>query len=126
MTTCQQCAKTFTAKRSDAKYCGSTCRNHARLARINGTPVLSVVSTAPAAGLLTDATRSELGHLADTADGILLLTLAARIDAVPETSPALSSLSKEYAARKTEMLSRSHAKADPFDELQALRARRRA
>jgi hypothetical protein len=78
---------------------------------------------------LTDATRSELmaQQLHETADGILLLTLAARIDAGAETSPALSSLSKEYSARKVELLPLARtAKADPFDELQAMRERRRA
>ena len=129
MRPCDHCGTSYTPKRSTSKYCKPECRIAAHLARKAGktTANLAVITNAePTGAPLTDATRAELGHLADTADGILLLTLAARIDAVPETSPALSSLSKEYAARKTEMLSRSHAKADPFDELQALRARRRA
>jgi hypothetical protein len=52
---------------------------------------------------------------------------AARIDAVPETSPALATLSKEFAARKSDLMAHApNAKANPFDELQALRERRRA
>ena len=129
MRPCDHCGTSYTPKRSTSKYCKSECRIAAHLARKAGrtTANLAVITTAdPTGAPLTDATRIELGHLAETADGVLLLTLAARIDAVPETSPALASLSKEYAARKTEMLSRTQAKADPFDELQALRARRRA
>ena len=129
MATCQHCSKTFTPKRSDARYCGSTCRSKARTIRLAGgqAPRASVAPPPVAAGLLTDATRAELGPLADTADGILLLTLAARIDSVPETAPALATLSKEFAARKSDLLALApKSKANPFDELQALRERRRA
>ena len=126
---CDECGTKYEAKRPTSRFCSTRCRTRQTRKRQSGvdltpSPLTVIANDRPQH--LTDATRAELGHLADTADGILLLTLAARIDAVPETSPALSSLSKEYAARKTEMLSRSHAKADPFDELQALRVRRRA
>ena len=129
MATCQHCSKTFTPRRSDAKYCGSTCRGHARKVRLAGgeAPRPQIVALPTTGSPLTDATRAELGALAETADGILLLTLAARIDAVPETSPALATLSKEFAARKSDLMAHApNAKANPFDELQALRDRRRA
>jgi hypothetical protein len=129
MATCQQCGKPFQPKRSDAKYCGSTCRGHARKARLDGgtaprTTIMALVDTPT--GALTDATRAELGPIADTADGILLLTLAARIDAVPETSPALATLSREFAARKADTMALVTRVADPMDELKARRDRRRA
>jgi hypothetical protein len=127
---CDECGKPYPAKRATSRYCSDRCRVRGGRKRRAGIEEVPAVVRMPAqpdgAQPLTDATRTELGAAADTADGVLLLTLAARIDAVPETSPALASLSKEYAARKTEMLSRTHAKADPFDELQALRERRRA
>ena len=126
---CDECGTPYEAKRPTSRFCSTRCRTRQTRKRQSGivtSPPSLTVITDDKLQPLTDATRIELGHLAETADGVLLLTLAARIDAVPETSPALASLSKEYAARKTEMLSRTQAKADPFDELQALRARRRA
>jgi len=122
---CDECGTTYTAKRASSKFCSPRCRVRAN--RKTSEPAPLAVLTAPGPGLLTDATRAELGPLADTADGILLLTLAARIDSVPETAPALATLSKEFAARKSDLLALApKSKANPFDELQALRERRRA
>lgn len=126
--TCEHCGTPFQAKRNDARYCRSTCRDRASKARRAGTVTPLATPVAPATAALTDATRAELtAHgLVDTADGILLLTLAARIDAGAETSPALASLSKEYAARKDALLPATKpTQASPMDELRALRERRR-
>jgi hypothetical protein len=127
---CDECGTEYQAQRATSRFCSTRCRTRQTRKRQSGAiterAAITVISDErPQA--LTDATRSELGTLADTADGILLLTLAARIDAVPETSPALATLSKEFAARKSDILAHApSAKANPFDELQALRDRRRA
>ena len=124
---CDECGTTYTAKRASSKFCTPRCRVRANRRGSDPAPVSVIALDAPTTALLTDATRVELGVLAETADGILLLTLAARIDAVPETSPALATLSKEFAARKSDLMAHApNAKANPFDELQALRERRRA
>ena len=131
MRSCDFCAKEYTPKNSRSRYCSDLCRakaGNARKAARTAGAVVAVATDAPATPL-TDATRAELeaAGLAETADGVLILTLATRIDAVPETSPALAALSKEYAARKSDLLSSARpAKANPYDELQALRERRRA
>lgn len=127
---CLACGVEFTAVRASASYCSSRCRVRASRARKSGAELkpLPRREVPEPTGGLTDATRAELtAHgLAETADGILLLTLAARIDAGAETSPALASLSKEYAARKDALLPSSRpAQASPMDELRALRERRR-
>ncbi len=130
---CVECGTDFQAKRASAKYCSSRCRvrtSRKRQAGIEVAPATPITATflPDEPGRLTDATREELAAhgLAETADGILLLTLAARIDAGAETSPALASLSKEYAARKEALLPSSRpAQVSPMDELRALRERRR-
>lgn len=127
---CDECGTTYHAKRPTSRYCSTRCRTRQTRKRAAGLdtapPVRPTVAQPPASGALTDATRAELGALADTADGILLLTIAARIDAGAETSPALASLSKEYAARKDAIMSTRKAAASPMDELKARRERRRA
>jgi endogenous inhibitor of DNA gyrase (YacG/DUF329 family) len=129
---CNECGTAYQAQRPTSKFCSTRCRTRQTRKRQSGEPVIPAVPRiAPAlptaeTGQLTDATRAELGDLAETADGILLLTLAARIDAVPETSPALATLSKEFAARKADAMSRVSRIADPMDELKARRDRRRA
>ena len=128
---CDECGTEYQSKRATSRFCSTRCRTRQTRKRQSGAiterAALAVITPETATGLLTDATRAELGVLADTADGILLLTLAARIDAVPETSPALATLSKEFAARKSDLMAHApNAKANPFDELQALRDRRRA
>lgn len=128
---CDECGTAYQAQRATSRFCSTRCRTRQTRKRQSGEPIVPPVprlSPVPMAetGALTDATRAELGDLAETADGILLLTLAARIDAVPETSPALATLSKEFAARKSDVMSRVTRVADPMDELKARRERRRA
>ena len=126
---CDECGTAYVAKRPSSRFCSTRCRTRHTRKRQSGevVPLAQPRAEVPASGLLTEATRAELGPLADTADGILLLILAARIDAVPETSPALATLSREFATRKAELMSTARSsRANPFDELQALRERRRA
>lgn len=129
---CDECKTMYPAKRATSRYCSDRCRVRRSRRRKDGieeTPTLAVITSDAPATPLADATRAELVErgIEATADGILLLTLATRIDAVPETSPALAALSREYAARKTDLYAASRpARVNPFDELQAARERRRA
>lgn len=130
---CDECGTAYQAQRATSRFCSTRCRTRQTRKRQAGESITAPISRpqvvaldVTATGALTDATRAELGDLAETADGILLLILAARIDAVPETSPALATLSKEFAARKSDVMSRVSRVADPMDELKARRERRRA
>ena len=130
---CDECGTEYQAARATSRFCSGRCRTRQTRKRARGIDVTQPTPIATAflpdePGQLTDATRAELAAhgLEQTADGILLLTLAARIDAGAETSPALASLSKEYAARKDALLpSVKPTAANPMDELRALRERRR-
>lgn len=128
---CDECGTEYVAIRQTSRFCSTRCRTRQTRKRQAGATISKPTPLPvdrPASAALTDATRAELtAHgLEDTADGILLLTLAARIDAGAETSPALASLSKEYAARKDALLPATKpAQMSPMDELRALRERRR-
>lgn len=124
---CDECGLTYAARRPTSKFCGANCRNRAAKRRKAGIPqpVRVVPVTESVAGRLAAATAAELGPLAETADGLLLLTLAERIDAQADTGSSIAALSREYAQRKTDLLDTVPKAADPFDELRALRERRR-
>ena len=127
---CDECGKVYAARRPTSKYCSSGCRSRASVRRSKGIPAPTRVATpasAPTAtGRLAAATLAELGPAAETADGLLLLALAERIDAAADTGSSIAALSREYAARKADMLAAAPAVANPLDELRALRERRRA
>ena len=125
---CDECGKTYAARRPTSKFCSANCRNRAARRRKSGrpAPVHTPVEATPATGRLAAATLAELGTLAETADGILLLALAERIDAAADTGSSIAALSREYAARKAELTEARPTEANPHDELRALRERRRA
>ena len=127
---CDECGTTYVAQRPTSRFCSTRCRTRQTRKRAAGIdtskPTPRPVVMAPSGGRLAEATRAELGDQADTADGILLLALAERIDAGAETSPALATLSKEYAARKAALTELRTPAANPHDELRAMRERRRA
>ena len=125
---CDECGTTYAARRPTSKFCGPNCRTRAARRRAAGIPDpdFSQVPAVTATGRLAAATVAELGTLADTADGLLLLALAERIDAAADTGSSIAALSREYAARKAEIMEARPQVMDPFDELRALRERRRA
>ena len=124
--TCDICNGTFEAKRRDARYCGSTCRNNrargVKPAAPRGEP--GVIS-------LVEATRQELttAGKADTVLGQLALELAGRMRG---TTTGLAALSKEFRAVKDAALgvqlsgTPGSGTADTVDELRARRNAKRA
>lgn len=118
---CVQCGKAFTAKRSTAKYCSSTCRSKASL----HAPVVVARSGRDldaGPGLVEIHTRAELveARADDSAMGAAALALARRIDDGAETGGILS----QMVARLDVVLSTIKARApQPDDPLTALRAR---
>ena len=67
---CDHCGDSYTAQRSDSRYCSSSCRSKATLARKRG-PQASVV-TMPGAtgpGTIEAAVRTQLGSQLDTVVG---------------------------------------------------------
>ena len=123
---CDECGTTYAARRPTSKYCSSQCRARASVRRSKGIPAPVRPTEVQATGRLAAATLKELGTAADTADGLLLLALAERIDAAADTGSSIAALSREYAARKADMLQAQPVAANPHDELRALRDRRRA
>jgi hypothetical protein len=123
---CDECGTTYAARRPTSKFCSANCRNRAARRRKAG--IAAPVFDAPAAatGRLAAATLAELGPAADTADGLLLLALAERIDAAADTGSSIAALSREYAARKADLTEAATPVANPHDELRAMRERRRA
>jgi hypothetical protein len=125
--TCVQCQQTFETGSSRARFCSSTCRGRAHRGKEREAVVVAI-SSAPSRERLADVIAAEfeeagIGH---TSDARLCLILAERIDSIPESSPGLSSLSKELSTRKAELLNRRAPKASLLDELATRRARRRS
>lgn len=125
---CDECGITYAARRPTSKFCSTACRTRATRRRKAGgpDPVRVQVPESPASGRLAAATAAELGTLAESADGVLLLALAERIDAQADTGSSIAALAREYAARKSELMDQQAPVANPHDELRALRERRRA
>lgn len=115
---CGRCGKQFEAKRSTAKYCGSTCRSQASLIRGEGGEVVPLNIVPPATS--TDAesglvaiTRETLtaAKVVDTVPGQSALILAARIMAGQDTGSAMSSMVKQLAASTAEALALQKSKS---------------
>lgn len=124
---CDECGKVYAARRPTSRFCSSGCRTRASRRRKAGVPdPVRVAPEVHATGRLAAATLAELGDAADSADGLLLLALAERIDSASDTGSSIAALSREYAARKADLLEARPQALDPFDELRALRERRRA
>lgn len=122
---CAICNRTFEARRKDARYCGSTCRN----SRARGAKPLTDLGDSP----LVKATRTELeaaGKL-DTMLGQQALILAARMSGT-ETAGGVGTLSKELsrvvaaATGTTPPGAPATGKGDSVDELRARRDAKRA
>lgn len=101
--TCEVCAVTFEAKRSDAKTCSDTCR--ARKHALGGN-VRALPGTPPAPSGLVESVRTELADAGreDSALGQSALVLAGRIASGNEPASAVASLNRELRATLAEAL----------------------
>jgi hypothetical protein len=125
---CAFCGNPFEAKRSTAKYCGSSCRSKAS----TGAPrPVQAPAPKPAAGRarLAKAVSRDLeaaGRL-DSVLGQQAVALAERIDlGATDTGSAIAALSKELRAVMEAALADAKGAADPLDELRARRERKSA
>jgi uncharacterized OB-fold protein len=122
--TCNSCGRGFSASRSDARFCGPTCRKRATRGAVR-----SVTELRPAqrTGLVA-AARSEL-EAAGRMDSLLgqsVLALAERLESGVDTGAAFASLNRELRATLEQAKAGTKVERSPLQELRdELAARRR-
>lgn len=125
--TCSEptCGKTFEAKRSTARFCGSNCR--VKAARRRATEPETAPADAPQTvldvPLLVAATIDELAK-ADrlgTALGQAALVLAEKACNRHDTGSATASVIRQLQATLSAALAGAESSSDPLDELDARR-----
>lgn len=132
---CAVCGKAFEAKRSTAKYCGSTCRARQsqgikppRPARgVDAPPAPAAVMPLVGESPLVASVRRALedaGRL-DSVLGQQALMLAGRLAGQGDSGSAVAALSRELRAVMDAALADAPQAADALDEL-AERRRRKA
>jgi len=123
---CQQCARTFDARRSDAKFCTARCRQQAfQHAQRGGERSDLTVSLVPTDRGLVDAVRAELDSYdaLNTIDGMAALQTAEHLCRDTISGTERTSLTRTLA----EIMQRVAAlRADPNDPVEQIRARWRA
>lgn len=135
---CTHCGKSFTAQRSTAKYCGSSCRGMAtqRRQQAEGNVVqIKAATPEPATDpavkgdmeLATERRLIELDQV-DTVRGVQALAVAGRIDrSTFDTGSAFASMSRELSRLMDEIEAKAKPKKNPLvvmsqarDELRGL------
>lgn len=124
---CDQCGKSYDAKRPNSRFCGDGCRQ-----RHKRTPELAVtslpVSAEPTAtGTVHAATLTELeaAGRSTTALGTAALALAARIDLGADTGSALASAVKALGETLTAATKGAQVARTQLDEVRARRDAKR-
>lgn len=119
---CDGCGKPYEAKRSDSKFCSSTCRSRASVARVHA-PAVAVVPVDDPSESVYAVTREILSGVERlrSAAGVKALVLARQMDAPGHTGPSLAALSKEHTALLAQALEGVQVAADPVDELEKRR-----
>ena len=123
---CQQCAKKFDARRSDAKYCSNRCRQQAfQHAQRTGEHPELAAACAPTDRSLVDAVRAELDTFdaLNTVDGMAALQTAEHLCRDTISGTERTSLTKTLA----ELMQRvASLRADLNDPVEQIRERWRA
>lgn len=130
---CEACGDEFEAKRSNAKFCSTKCRNRKhRQKRTAGKPAAPIVDSdvleaVSFAASVTDATQAALDSCgrAETPLGQLALRLALRVDVGEESGSAMAALSKELRATLAAATANATTSGDLVDELRARREAKR-
>lgn len=127
--TCANCGADFAARSTRARYCGDRCRSKARYRRISGAPVADLygLPIPSESSDLADAVATELqaAGRAHTVAGVAALTIARRIDACPESSAGLATLTRELRACMAEALADAFIGSSLLDDLAEQRRQRR-
>jgi hypothetical protein len=127
---CAECGDPFEAKRSTAKYCGTTCRSRASVNRTSGKTVTPRRVTPPvelpvSPSLVESASRElEAAGRLDTVLGQQALLLAAQMAAAKGSGSAAAALSRELRAVMDAALAGAPKAADSLDELAKRRERK--
>ena len=133
---CEFCSKSFTAQRSTARFCSTTCRVKASTARKNGENVVDlpqiVAETPRSSDLVETITRqlTDAGKI-DTYAAQQCLVMARKMqNSVLDTGSATAALSKEIDRLMTALLADVEVEEDALDKIQGkvlqMRARRGA
>ena len=127
---CRQCASDFVALSPRARYCSDACRSRARYQRVKRAPTADLYGLPiPAesndlAGAV--ATELQAAGRAHTVAGVAALTIARRIDACPESSAGLATLTRELRACMAEALADAFIGSSLLDDLAEQRRQRQA
>lgn len=126
--TCQQCGRTFEAKRTDARTCSVDCRVALSKASRDANRRAAVEDAESVPVNLTASTLTELAAVGreGTALGQAALLLAYRIDRSQADAPqAVAALVKQHNATLADAL-RGAGRKSALDELKARRDAKRA
>lgn len=124
---CNACGRSYEAKRVTSKFCSPACRQRSH--ESGRTVEVAFVERPRAEGSISSAVRVELeavGRLSTSA-GQRALHLASLLEAVTaDSGSSKAALDKQLASALEQALDGARRAADPLDELEARRARRRA
>ena len=116
---CVRCGKTFTAKRSTARFCGKDCSTRACLERQTGARVRVTAADPAGKPLLFDAALEEFERLGVSLSvaACQALGCAKLLDAASTADSSRASLSKEFSRLRVDALAGVPTPGDPVDEL---------
>lgn len=122
---CVRCGKPFEAKRSTAKYCGSTCRS-LESTDPGGGSVVDLPPSEPSPESTYAVTRAELEkhERLMTPQGMAALVIARKLDDGSDSGSAIAALAKQLASTMDLALAGVRVADDPLDELAVRRAHR--
>ena len=123
---CDVCGRAYEAKRANSRYCSDTCRKRSQ--RAGGAPTRPPPVTAEGDPLIAAIERELEGAGRLTCSAGQRALHLARLLAAPtaDSGSAKAALDKQLAAAMAQALDGAKRAADPLDELQARRERRRA
>lgn len=125
---CDHCGKQYQAERSTSRFCGTTCRVAAHMAQRAATHMAHPEAASEAApGAVSEAVQRELeaAGQVSSALGVVVLSLAARIDVGQDSGSSLAALSRELRSALAAATADGVA-ADPVDEVRRVREQKLA
>jgi hypothetical protein len=124
--TCVRCGRAYEAKRSDSKFCGSTCkaRQHSRPVEAVS-EVVDLPPAAPSRLVVAVSAELEAAGRASTAKGLMALMLAEAFANPLNNGSQQAALMRELRACLEAALEGAKIADDPLDELRRRRALKR-
>lgn len=122
------CGTVYEARTARHRFCSARCRKRGQ--RAGGQVVALPPAVEPAGlGAIASAVRAELARVdrATTSAGLRAIHLAGLLESpTADSGSSKAALDKQLAAAMAEALDGARRAADPLDELEARRVRRRA